>query len=98
MERREDFRHGKQYRLTLKCARTRRVIDDLVTEDVSASGLRLVSDVPHDLEQGDLIEIRLYARVSARESFDTLVMATDAKVVRASQVTAALSFNAPLAY
>ena len=98
MERRTDYRHGKQYRLTLRCARTRRVIDDLMTEDVSASGLRLVSDGAHDLERGDHIEIRLHAPVRGCDTVDTLVMATDAVVVRTSEAIVALSFNAPLAY
>ena len=98
MERRADYRHYLRYRLTLKCPRTSRIIDDLVTEDVSASGLSLVADNPHDLVRGDRLGIRLHAQISGTASVDTLVMATDGQVIRVAGLSAALSFRAPLAY
>jgi hypothetical protein len=78
--------------------RTRRVISDVVTEDVSASGLRMRADEPHGLKVGDRCEIQLFARVMAQNSEDTLVMATDALVVRSDDTSASLRFEAPLVY
>jgi len=98
MERRKDYRHAFRYRLSLRCARTKRVIADVTTEDVSASGLSLSAHVPHGLVTGDKCEVQLFARVLAPNSEDTLVMATDAVVVRSDEMTAALRFEAPLAY
>ena len=63
MERRRDYRHGFRYLLSLKCRKSLRVRNDLITEDVSASGLRLTSDSPHGLRPGDKMEIQLFARV-----------------------------------
>jgi hypothetical protein len=98
MERRRDFRHTFRYLLSLKCRRTLRVHNDFITEDVSASGLRLTADRPHGLRPGDRMEIQLFARVPGNGEAETLVMATDATVVRATRKTAALRFEAPLAY
>ncbi|MHC4548149.1 MAG: PilZ domain-containing protein [Planctomycetota bacterium] len=98
MERRRDFRHGFRYMLSLKCRRTQRVMHDLVTKDVSASGLSLRADLPHGLEAGDRLEVQLFARVPTDDGTDTLVMATDAVVVRTGHRTAALRFEAPLLY
>ena len=98
MERRRDYRHAFRYRLSLRCARTKRVISDISTEDVSASGLSLHAHTPHGLVVGDKCEIQLFARVLGRNNEDTLVMATDAVVVRSDDTTAALRFEAPLAY
>lgn len=72
--------------------------NDLVTEDVSASGLRLTADSPHGLKPGDRIEIQLFARVPGNGESETLVMATDATVVRTDKRMAALRFEAPLVY
>jgi hypothetical protein len=98
MERRRDYRHGFRYLLSLKCRRTSRVRNDLITEDVSASGLRLVADRPHGLRPGDQLEIQLFARVPGHGESETLVMATHATVVRAEKRMAALRFEAPLVY
>jgi hypothetical protein len=98
MERRRDYRHGFRYLLSLKCRRTHRVRNDFITEDVSASGLRLSADGPHGLEPGDRMEVQLFARVPGNGDSETLVMATDATVVRAGKRMAALRFEAPLAY
>lgn len=72
--------------------------NDLATTDVSASGLHFRSDVPHDLETGDRLEVQLFARVRGRKGEDTLILATDAIVVRVGDQTAALRFEAPLMY
>jgi hypothetical protein len=98
MERRRDYRHAFRYRLSLRCARTHRVIADVSTADVSASGLSLMAHAPHGLVVGDRCEVQLFARVVGPASEDTLVMATDAVVVRSDETSAALKFNAPLAY
>jgi len=98
MERRRDYRHGFRYLLSVKCRKSLRVRNDLITEDVSASGLRLTSDSPHGLRPGDKMEIQLFARVPGNGDAETLVMATDATVVRAEKRMAALRFEAPLAY
>jgi len=98
MERRRDFRHGIRYRLSVKCLQTRRVVSDLATADVSASGLSLTADAPHGLREGDRLEVRLFARIRGALNDDTLVMATDAVVIRSAETTAALRFEAPLAY
>lgn len=98
MERRRDYRHGFRYLLSAKCRRTSRVRNDLITEDVSASGLRLTADSPHGLKPGDRIEIQLFARVPGNGESETLVMATDATVVRIDKRMAALRFEAPLIY
>jgi hypothetical protein len=98
MERRKDYRHPFRYRLSLRCARTQRVIADVSTADVSASGLSLSAHSPHGLAVGDRCEVQLFARVPGPSSDDTLVMATDAVVVRSDSVTAALRFEAPLTY
>jgi hypothetical protein len=98
MERRKDYRHSVRYRLSLKCRRSLRVIADIMTEEVSASGLRLRADLPHGLKVGDRCEVQLFARVLGTNNDDTLIMATDAVVVRSGDVTAVLRFEAPLAY
>lgn len=98
MERRRDYRHAFRYRLSLRCARTHRVIADVTTEDVSASGLSLLAHTPHGLVTGDRCEVQLFARVMSPGSEDTLVMATDAVVIRSDETSAALRFEAPLAY
>jgi hypothetical protein len=99
MERRRDYRHGLEYALSLKCPRTRRVLDHLTTEDVSASGLRFRSAGPHGLVVGDHLEVQLVAHLPDRPADGArLVMATRAVVVRAGEQYGALRFEAPLAY
>jgi hypothetical protein len=99
MERRRDYRQELEYALSLKCPRTRRVLDGLSTEDVSASGLRFRSGAPHGLSVGDRLELQLVARIPGRKpEDDRLVMATCAVVVRVEEHEGALRFEAPLAY
>ena len=73
-------------------------MDDVVTEDVSASGLSFVAERPHWMTIGDRVEVRLHARVEGIDSIETLVLATDAIVTRAEETRAALRFEAPFAF
>jgi len=98
MERRRDHRHDQNYGCSLRCLRTRRVIDDVLTADVSASGVRVSSDGPHGLAQGDRVEVQLFVTVPAQDGPQLLVMGTDGDVVRAGHRKAAIQFRAPLAY
>lgn len=99
MERRRDYRHPLRYSLSLKCRESHRVLDLAATCDVSASGLCFETDSPHGLEPGDRIEVRLRADVSEMSQLgEVLELATDAVVVRAEPTSAALQFEAPLAY
>ena len=97
MERRKDYRHDLSYTVSIKCPRSKRVLDGLETEKVSASGLSFVSPVPHLLSEGDRVEIQLIAAVGGRMSDDLLVMATQATVVRVNDMHCAVEFEAPLA-
>ena len=98
MERRRDYRHPLRCALSLKCPQTRRVIDDLHTSDVSASGLSFEATVPHGLLAGERLEIQLVAPGEGQARADAMVMATHGVVVRSSLFAAALEFEAPLAY
>ena len=98
MERRRDHRHDKNYGCSLRCLRTRRVIDDVLTADVSASGVRVRADSPHGLERGDRVEVQLFVTVPAQDGPQLLVMGADGEVVRAGHTKAAIEFRAPLAY
>ena len=99
MERRRDYRHPLRYSISLKCRETDRVLDMAATCDVSASGLRFEADEPHGLKEGDHLEVRLRADVGELTQLgEVLELATDAVVVRAEQTSAALRFDAPLAY
>ena len=63
------------------------------------AGLRFEADEPHGLSAGDRLEVRLRADVSELTQLgEVLELATDAVVVRAEQTSAALRFDAPLAY
>jgi len=97
MERRRDYRHALEFPVSLKCPRTRRVVDCLATSDVSASGLSFVATSPHGFAAGDFLEVQLVARAPG-EAAHGLVMATKAVVTRAEERTGALRFHAPLAY
>ena len=100
MERRRDYRHVLAYTVSLKCPHSRRVIDRAWTEDVSASGVRIRTEIPHEFQLGDQLELRLFAPISgAVASFgDVLTLATDAVVTRCDVTTASMSFKAPFAY
>ena len=98
MERRRDYRHRVRYRVSVQCKRTNRVLTGLACENVSASGVRVVSDAPHGFSVGDRTEVQIVAEYPSHEGGDALVMATQATIVRASRVTASFAFAAPLAY
>ena len=98
MERRKDYRHGFRYMVSLKCRRTQRLVHDINTEDVSASGLSFIADDPHGFHPGDRLEVQLFARIPNARGGDLMVMASDAVVVRAEGKTAALQFDGPLVY
>jgi len=99
MERRRDARHALRCLFSLHCRRTRRVWDGLETRDVSASGLRFSGNRPHGLRAGDRIEVRLHAPVGRPLAWtEVLVLATDARVLRAGECDAALRFERPLAW
>ena len=78
--------------------KSRRLLDGLATEKVSASGLSFTSDVPHGLTEGERVEIRMVANVVGLARNDTLVLATQATVVRTGAQCGAIRFEAPLAY
>ncbi|MHC4223509.1 MAG: PilZ domain-containing protein [Planctomycetota bacterium] len=98
MERRRDYRHALQCALSLKCPQTRRVIGDLYTKEVSASGLSFDTAAPHGLTKGQRVEVQLVTPVGGETHEDSLVMATLGVVVRADERCAALHFETPLAY
>ena len=98
MERRKDYRHDLNYLVSIRCPRSRKVLDGLTTDEVSASGLTFSSHVPHGLDVGDRVEIQMIANVDGEVCNDMLVMATRATVVRADDQHGALRFEAPLAY
>jgi hypothetical protein len=72
MERRKDYRHGLRYELTLTEERDRRVLVDLVTTDVSASGLRFRAPEPHDYPVGTRFEVRMLAELQDRAEAPTV--------------------------
>jgi hypothetical protein len=98
MERRKDYRHQANYLVSIKCPRTRRVVDGVVTERVSASGLSFAADGPHGFRTGDKVELQLVANVRGHAFDDVLVMATTGTVLRADEKKGALRFDGPLAY
>jgi len=98
MERRTDYRHDLRYALSIQEVRSRRLIDHLETDSVSASGLSFRAGAAHGLRAGDRVEVQLVARAPGRDPSDALVMATRAIVVRATVAGGALRFEAPLAF
>lgn len=75
-----------------------RVHAGVESRDVSASGLRFRTPAPLGLARGQRVEIRIVAPVKNRSAEDTLIMATDAVVVRADGEDTAVRFERPLAY
>ena len=75
MERRKDYRHLFRYRLSLRCARTKRVIADVATDDVSASGLGfyLQESIPN-LDLGTTIRGATLRHRARTISMDLLVL------------------------
>ncbi len=98
MERRRDPRHMLRYGLTLKCLRSARIYHETATEDISASGAQIRVDEIHDLDQGDKVELQLFAKITNQEGEDVIPLATRAVVARAESGRAAVWFEAPLAY
>jgi hypothetical protein len=96
MERRRDCRHRLSYPVSVKAGG--RVHGGIESRDVSASGLRFRAPPGLGLLQGQRIEIRIVAPVRGRSEQDSLVMATDAVVVRTNAGDAAVRFERPLAY
>jgi uncharacterized Fe-S cluster-containing radical SAM superfamily enzyme len=82
----------------MKCPRSGRVVDDVATYDISASGLSFTALVPHSFEVGDRIEVQLVADVPGRAAGDMLILATRGRMVRRSDREGAVAFDVPLAY
>jgi len=113
MERRTDYRHGLRYELAIaersetRCSKTgggdstgeeRRVLVDLKTSDVSASGLSFSSSEPHGLMVGDRFEVRLLAETRDGRGESSILMSTDATLIRATERDGAVTFDRPLKY
>jgi len=98
MERRKDYRIGLRYELTLTDRGSGRVWSDLVTADVSATGLAFTGSRPHGLRLGDRFELRLLAQAEGRPDQESMVLSTEATLVRADERGGALAFDGPLKY
>jgi hypothetical protein len=98
MERRLDYRHGLRYQLAIAARKGRRVLADLETHDVSASGLSFAGPAPHGLAVGDRFEVRLLAETGDRASDASIVMRTQATLIRATKAGGAVRFDEPLQY
>jgi len=104
MERRTDYRHGLRYQLAIASRKGSRVLADLTTTNVSASGLSFSSEKPHGLGVGDRFEVRLLAEIGEGEAKDStspgssIVMSTRATLIRSTRVGGAVKFDAPLKY
>ena len=98
MERRTDYRHGLRYELTLTDPQRRTLPQLMVTEDVSASGLRFTTTEPHDLVVGSRFEVRMVASTIGRAESEPMVLSTDATLVRIGERDGAVVFDRPLAY
>ncbi len=98
MERRIDYRHGLRYELTLTDPQRRTLPQVMVTENVSASGLRFTTAEPHDLVVGSRFEVRMVASAVGRGKSEPMVLSTDATLVRVAEREGAVVFDRPLAY
>jgi hypothetical protein len=99
MERRRDYRLGLKYEMTLTGQRDRRVRRDLVTSDVSATGLSFACEGEHGLTVGDRLEVRLLAQSEGRsEERESMVLSVQATMVRAANGEGAVVFDGPLQY
>jgi len=80
------------------------VLPDLLTSNVSASGLEFSGSAPHGLEIGARFEVRLLAETRARPgnsltaAGDSILMRTEATLVRVSDRGGAVRFDTPLKY
>ena len=98
MERRIDYRHGLRYQLAIADRKESRVLADLVTTDVSASGLSFSSDRAHGLQVGDRFEVRLLAEMGKSPADASILMSTQATLIRTTKVGGAVRFDEPLRY
>ena len=98
MERRTDYRHGLRYELTLTDPQRQTLPQLMITENVSASGLRFTSTEPHGLAVGSRFEVRMVAPVIGKAKCDSMVLSTDATLVRVDERAGAVVFDRPLAY
>ena len=90
---------GLQYELTLTGQRDRRVRSDLVTSNVSATGLSFACEGEHGLSVGDRLEVRLLAQFEGRsDEGESMVLSAEATMVRAAEKEGAVVFDAPLRY
>ena len=96
MERRRDYRLGLKYEITLTAASDGRVSSGLVTADVSATGLRFTSQTAHGLAVGERFGVRLLAQADGRSEEESMVLSTQATLVRAADQEGAIVFDAPL--
>jgi hypothetical protein len=96
MDRRRDCRHRLAYPVSVKAGG--KVHGGVESRDVSASGLRFRAPPGLGLRQGQRIEIRIVAPVRGRSEQDSLIMATDAVIVRMEAGDAIVRFERPLAY
>lgn len=98
MERRIDYRHGLHCQLAITDRKGERVLVDLVTTNVSASGLSFSGEAPHGLTLGDRFEVRLLAEIGKHQSETSIVMSTQATLIRSTSVGGAVKFDEPLQY
>ena len=98
MERRIDYRHGLRYQLAISDRKESRVLSDLVTTNVSASGLSFSGEAPHGLKLGDRFEVRLLAETGKQPSDASILMSTNATLIRKTSVGGAVTFDEPLRY
>lgn len=98
MERRIDYRHGLRYQLAIANRNAGEVLVDLTTTNVSASGLSFEGESPHGLAVGDRFEVRLLAETGAADTGTSIVMSTQATLIRSSPDGGAVKFDAPLKY
>jgi hypothetical protein len=97
MERRRDFRHLLRCPIQVECERTARVLEGLVTRDVSASGLSFLhAEAARVLAPGDRVTVELLAPTKLPRPHDALVLGAPARVVRVADAVA-LAFDRPLA-
>ncbi|MEM8885060.1 MAG: PilZ domain-containing protein, partial [Planctomycetota bacterium] len=94
MERRRDYRIGLCYELTLTEEQDRKVWSDLTTRNVSATGLSFESREPHRMCVGDRFEVRLLAQVDGRTTDESMVLSTQATMIRSGPREGALVFDA----
>jgi hypothetical protein len=98
MERRRDHRIGCRYELTLTDETSGQIWSDLVTSDVSATGLAFRSGAPHEMRKGERFQVRLLAVVDGHTEDHSMMLSTHATLVRANGCEGAVAFDRPLRY